>query len=198
MRDTPITPVAVIGMGCRLPGGIDSPELLWEAVLRGDDLITEIPADRWDADEHHDTERGVPGRSESRWGAVVDDIPGFDPEHRLLLETRYPNRFPSFERSHYARVIPSCKECCSDTRSRGCEGGVAKTMEALTDALGRADLLSTTRAGLAGDLICMVPPRPAAPQASPRWVGMSVRLLRRLRPHGQHDSMRAHNSSTER
>ena len=54
MRDTPITPVAVIGMGCRLPGGIDSPELLWEAVLRGDDLITEIPADRWDADEHHD------------------------------------------------------------------------------------------------------------------------------------------------
>ena len=66
VRDTPITPVAVIGMGRRLPGGIDSPELLWEAVLRGDDLITGIPADRWDADEHYDRERGVPRHSESR------------------------------------------------------------------------------------------------------------------------------------
>jgi len=37
VRDTPVTPVAVIGMGCRLPEGIDSPELLWE-VLRGGDL----------------------------------------------------------------------------------------------------------------------------------------------------------------
>jgi hypothetical protein len=38
VRDTPVTPVAVIGIGCRLPGGIALPELLWEAVLRGDDL----------------------------------------------------------------------------------------------------------------------------------------------------------------
>ena len=41
-------------MACRLPGGIDSPEQLWEALLRGDDLVTEIPADRWDADEYYD------------------------------------------------------------------------------------------------------------------------------------------------
>ena len=50
----PMSPVAVIGMACRLPGGIDSPELLWEALLRGDDLVTEIPAERWDADEYYD------------------------------------------------------------------------------------------------------------------------------------------------
>jgi len=58
-----VTPVAVIGMGCRLPGGIDSPALLWEALLRGEDLITEVPPDRWDADEYYDPEPGVPGRS---------------------------------------------------------------------------------------------------------------------------------------
>jgi acyl transferase domain-containing protein/acyl carrier protein len=91
-------------MACRLPGGIDSPELLWEALLRGDDLITEIPAERWDADAFYDPERGVPGRSMSRWGAYLDDAAGFDPEffgltdqkaavidpqHRVLLETSW-------------------------------------------------------------------------------------------------------------
>ena len=48
------TPIAVVGMACRLPGGTNSPELLWEALLRGDDLVTEIPADRWNADEYDD------------------------------------------------------------------------------------------------------------------------------------------------
>ncbi|WP_304621385.1 MULTISPECIES: sulfolipid-1 biosynthesis phthioceranic/hydroxyphthioceranic acid synthase [unclassified Mycobacterium] len=100
----PVTPVAVIGMACRLPGAIDSPEQLWAALLRGDDLVTEIPPDRWDADEYYDPEPGVPGRSVSRWGAFIDDVAGFDPEffginereatamdpqHRLLLETSW-------------------------------------------------------------------------------------------------------------
>ena len=101
---TPVTPIAVIGMACRLPGGIDSPELLWGALLRGDDLITEIPADRWDAEEYYDPEAGVPGRSVSKWGSFLDDVAGFDseffgiaereataidPQHRLLLETSW-------------------------------------------------------------------------------------------------------------
>ena len=46
MAEHVVTPVAVIGMACRLPGGIESPDQLWEALLRGDDLVTEIPADR--------------------------------------------------------------------------------------------------------------------------------------------------------
>jgi polyketide synthase 5 len=101
---TPVTPIAVIGMACRLPGGIDSPEQLWDALLRGDDLVTEIPPDRWDLDEYYDPEPGVPGRSVSRWGAFLDDVAGFDfeffgidereaaasdPQHRLLLETSW-------------------------------------------------------------------------------------------------------------
>ncbi len=101
---TPVTPVAVIGMACRLPGGIDSPEQLWEALLRGSDLVTEIPPDRWDTDEYYDPEPGVPGRSVSKWGAFLDNVAGFDseffginereataidPQHRLLLETSW-------------------------------------------------------------------------------------------------------------
>ena len=104
MNTMAVTPVAVIGMACRLPGGIDSPEQLWEALLRGDDLVTEIPRDRWDADEYYDPEPGVPGRSVSKWGAFLDDVAGFDseffginereaialdPQHRLLLETSW-------------------------------------------------------------------------------------------------------------
>ena len=104
VNKTPATPIAVIGMACRLPGGIESPEQLWEALLRGDDLVTEIPLDRWDADEHYDPEPGVPGRSVCRWGAFIDDVAGFDseffgisdreataidPQHRLLLETSW-------------------------------------------------------------------------------------------------------------
>ena len=41
-----MTPIAVVGMACRLPGGIDSPRKLWEALLQGDDLVTDIPVDR--------------------------------------------------------------------------------------------------------------------------------------------------------
>ncbi|OSC39377.1 sulfolipid-1 biosynthesis phthioceranic/hydroxyphthioceranic acid synthase [Mycobacterium decipiens] len=104
MDQTHVTPVAVIGMACRLPNGIDSPEKLWEALRTGDDLITEIPADRWDADEYYDPEPGIPGRSVSRWGGFLADVAGFDPEffgiseheaiaidpqHRLLMQTSW-------------------------------------------------------------------------------------------------------------
>lgn len=104
MDRTRVTPVAVIGMGCRLPGVIDSPDRLWEALLRGDDLVTEIPADRWDIDEYYDPEPGVPGRTDCKWGAYLDNVGDFDPEffgigekeaiaidpqHRLLLETSW-------------------------------------------------------------------------------------------------------------
>jgi acyl transferase domain-containing protein/acyl carrier protein len=113
--ETPVTPIAIIGMGCRLPGGIDSPEAFWQALLRGDDLVTEIPAERWDVEEHYDPERGVPGRSVSRWGGFIDDAGGFDasffgfgereataidPQHRLLLET-------SWEAIEHAGIAPS-------------------------------------------------------------------------------------------
>ena len=104
MDELRVTPVAVIGMGLRLPGGIDTPELLWEALLRGDNLITVIPLDRWDPDEFYDPEPGVPGRSVCKWGGFLDKPADFDceffgisereaintdPQQRLLLETSW-------------------------------------------------------------------------------------------------------------
>jgi acyl transferase domain-containing protein len=52
--------------------------MLWEELLRGEDLVTEIPAERWDAEEYHDSAQGVRDRSVSRWGGFIDDIDGFD------------------------------------------------------------------------------------------------------------------------
>ncbi|MGY4708724.1 sulfolipid-1 biosynthesis phthioceranic/hydroxyphthioceranic acid synthase [Mycolicibacterium sp. CBM1] len=104
MDKTAVAPVAVIGMACRLPGGITSPEELWEALLRGDDLVAEVPPDRWDAEEYYDPEPGVPGRSVTKSGAFLSDVAAFDaaffgisereaaamdPQHRLLLETAW-------------------------------------------------------------------------------------------------------------
>ena len=114
-------------MACRLPGGIDSPEQLWETLLRGDDLVTEIPADRWDADDYYDPEPGVPGRSVSKWGAFLDDVAGFDseffgisdreatasdPQHRLLLET-------SWEAMEHAGLTREALDGLADRRVRG-------------------------------------------------------------------------------
>ncbi|OAN28700.1 polyketide synthase [Mycolicibacterium iranicum] len=102
-------------MGCRLPGGIESPQRLWDALLAGADLVTEVPSDRWDADEFYDPEPGVPGRSVSKWGGFLDDVSGFDagffgiaereataidPQHRLLLEA-------SWEAVEHAGIDPA-------------------------------------------------------------------------------------------
>ncbi|WP_199581202.1 type I polyketide synthase [Bradyrhizobium sp. MOS003] len=99
-----MTAIAVVGIGCRLPGYIDSPESLWGALLAGTDLVGEIPQQRWNADDYYEPIAGVAGRSVSRWGAFLDDPSGFDhrffgigepeaiamdPQHRLLLEVAW-------------------------------------------------------------------------------------------------------------
>ncbi|MFB9903129.1 type I polyketide synthase [Allokutzneria oryzae] len=93
--------IAIIGMSCRFPGGVDSPEALWRLLERGGDVVTEIPAERWDVDRYYDPEPGTPGRTVSKWGGFLDDTTGFDngffaisdaeaqamdPQQRLLLE----------------------------------------------------------------------------------------------------------------
>jgi acyl transferase domain-containing protein/acyl carrier protein len=98
------TPIAIIGIGCRFPGGIDGPGTFWELVSRGGDAIGLIPTNRMDRDHYYDPRPAEPGHIMSRWGGYLDHIEDFDagffgispreaermdPQHRLLCETSW-------------------------------------------------------------------------------------------------------------
>ena len=60
-------PIAIIGLGCRLPGGADSPAELWRLLQRSGDGIVEVPADRWDVDAIFDPDPDAPGKISTRF-----------------------------------------------------------------------------------------------------------------------------------
>ncbi|WP_346768610.1 beta-ketoacyl synthase N-terminal-like domain-containing protein [Streptomyces sp. DASNCL29] len=93
--------IAIVGLSCRLPGGITAPEGLWAALATGRDLVGEIPADRFDALRFVDPDPRRPGKAYTAAGGFLADIAGFDaaffglspreasrmdPQQRLLLE----------------------------------------------------------------------------------------------------------------
>jgi myxalamid-type polyketide synthase MxaD len=97
-------PIAIVGMGCRFPGGSASPEAFWELLREGRDGITEVPQERWDGDALYHPDPQRPGRISTRWGGFVDGLDGFDarffginpreaeqmdPQQRLLLEVAF-------------------------------------------------------------------------------------------------------------
>jgi acyl transferase domain-containing protein/NAD(P)-dependent dehydrogenase (short-subunit alcohol dehydrogenase family) len=72
-------PIAIVGIGCRLPGGVSSPEALWRLLADGVDAIREVPPDRWNAAAFFDADAGRAGKSISRWGGFVEQpIADFD------------------------------------------------------------------------------------------------------------------------
>lgn len=74
-------PIAVVGIGCRFPGGVNDPDQYWDLLMRSGDAVVEVPEDRWDAEAYYDADPSVPGRMPSKWGGFVDGIDGFDAEH---------------------------------------------------------------------------------------------------------------------
>lgn len=73
-------PIAIVGIGCRFPGGASSPEELWQLLIDGVDATREVPGDRWDAERLYDADPDAPGKSYVKRGAFLEQIDGFDPE----------------------------------------------------------------------------------------------------------------------
>ncbi|MEV7019939.1 acyltransferase domain-containing protein [Streptomyces sp. NPDC093991] len=97
-------PVAIVGIGCRLPGGIETPEALRQSLFDGGGAAGEVSGGSWDTAERLDAGPRVPGPTTPRRGGFLDDVAGFDadlfrippaearrmaPHQRIALETAW-------------------------------------------------------------------------------------------------------------
>jgi thioester reductase-like protein len=155
-------PIAIVGMGCRFPGGARSPERFWELLAQGVDATSEVPADRWDAAALYDQDPSAPGKCYALRGGFLERIDGFepeffgispreaialDPQQRLLLEV-------TWEALENARIAPSSLRDSStgvwvglsldDYASRSAPTGQLERINAYT-ALGNARSVAAGR-----------------------------------------------------
>lgn len=97
-------PLAIVGIGCRFPGGVEDPEGFWTLLSEGVDAVTEVPRSRWNIDDFYDRNSDAPGKMSTRWGGFIGAVDqfdprffgiapaeaaGMDPQQRLLLETTW-------------------------------------------------------------------------------------------------------------
>ncbi|MDQ3545328.1 MAG: type I polyketide synthase, partial [Verrucomicrobiota bacterium] len=96
--------IAIIGVGCRFPGGVNASDSLWKLLIEGREGVCDVPPDRWNVERYYDPEPGIAGKSIVRRGGFIGEIDQFDPQffgispreapyvdpqHRLLLETAW-------------------------------------------------------------------------------------------------------------
>ncbi len=67
-----VEPIAIVGLGCRFPGGANGPDGYWDLLREGRDAIREVPRERWDVDAWYDPDPDVPGKMSTRWGGFLD------------------------------------------------------------------------------------------------------------------------------
>nr|WP_294524326.1 type I polyketide synthase [uncultured Rhodopila sp.] len=94
-------PIAIVGMGCRLPGGADTPDRFWRLMQDGVCAVRDVPPDRWDGNGWYDPDLSAPGKTVTKSGGFLDRIDAFDagyfgippreadrmdPQQRLFLE----------------------------------------------------------------------------------------------------------------
>ena len=97
-------PIAVIGIGCRIPQAGRGAGSFWKMLTAGADAVSQVPGDRWDASAWYDSDPDSAGHSSTTWGSFLSDIDRFDaqffhisareaasmdPQHRILLETSW-------------------------------------------------------------------------------------------------------------
>ncbi|MFN6560887.1 MAG: type I polyketide synthase [Nostoc sp. ChiSLP01] len=73
-------PIAIIGMGCRFPGGVQNPQAYWDLLSNGVDAIAPIPTERWDVNRCYHPDPDAPGKMYVRNGGFIDRVDEFDPE----------------------------------------------------------------------------------------------------------------------
>ncbi len=96
--------IAIIGIGCRFPGGVNDAGALWKLLIEGREGVCDVPSDRWNVERFYDAEPGLTGKSIAKRGGFLDAIdqfdpqffgispreaPYIDPQQRLLLETAW-------------------------------------------------------------------------------------------------------------